>query len=95
MNGPIPGNVPGRVGWGFEKPGLVGGVAGSCNRMLFEVPFNSNHSVQGKNSGWLLKPPALPDLGLAGLIIVAKPNLASGTVCNSVSKALSLLQDLR
>jgi len=24
--GPIPGNIPGQVGWGSEQPGLVEGV---------------------------------------------------------------------
>ena len=44
---PIPGSVPGQVGWGLEHPGLVESVpaAGDGSWMLFQILSNPNHSV--------------------------------------------------
>lgn len=43
----IPGSVQGQVGWGFEKPDLVGGVSahgrGGWNCVIFKVSSVTNH----------------------------------------------------
>jgi len=45
----LPGGVQGQAGWGFEQPGLVGGVPaysrGVGTRWPLRVPSNPNHSA--------------------------------------------------